>query len=78
MALQLPPPVERATATVSTTPLTRQCEAEVFPCLRALGMKFYAHGPSRPRKTPPPPWSQSEVIRAINAEDSPYRHEVLL
>eukprot|EP01050_Picozoa_sp_SAG11_P018949 SAG11_NODE_2945_length_2820_cov_2.401323_2_plen_302_part_00 len=25
--------------------LTRQAEAEVFPCLRALGMKFYAHGP---------------------------------
>ena len=23
----------------------RQAEAEVFPCLRMLGMKFYAHGP---------------------------------
>ena len=25
--------------------LSRQAEAEVFPCLRVLGMKFYAHGP---------------------------------
>jgi aryl-alcohol dehydrogenase-like predicted oxidoreductase len=26
-------------------PLTRQAEAEVFPCLRLLNMKFYSHGP---------------------------------
>ena len=25
--------------------LTRQAEYEVFPCLRSLGMKFFAHGP---------------------------------